>query len=211
MPLAPGTYGRPPRSEDQSKGTGGRAHDLRCTGPSRGRTRQLGWLGLRRSSLIREPHAHLLELHGLSRAGSAELLRELLGRSIRDMWCPRRTPSVPAIRSICVRLRVRLIEWGVRRRAAATVAGVVEQRLEQLTSRTGELRRSLPVFLSGCGGPGAVHARAGSCGPGVWAVGAGAGAVAWQGGAGDRAALRRCADPSSRRPCPARCCRGGGR
>ena len=37
-----------------------------------------------RSSLIREPTVHLLELHGLSRAGSAELLRELLGRGMPE-------------------------------------------------------------------------------------------------------------------------------
>ena len=52
-----------------------------------------GWRGAR-SSLIREPHAHLLELHGLSRAGSAELLRELLGRSMPE-------PVVSQAHAIC--------------------------------------------------------------------------------------------------------------
>lgn len=42
-----------------------------------------GWRGVR-SSLMREPHAHLMELHGLSQAGSAELLHELLGGRVPE-------------------------------------------------------------------------------------------------------------------------------
>ncbi|HEX6756812.1 MAG TPA: AAA family ATPase [Propionibacteriaceae bacterium] len=105
-----------------------------------------GWRGAR-SSLIREPHAHLLELHGLSRAGSAELLRELLGRSMPEH-------VVSQAHAICAGNPFYLREVArARNRVAgsdvelpATLAGVVEQHLEQLTPRTRELLRASSIL-----------------------------------------------------------------
>src|SRR5215207_3249955 len=104
-----------------------------------------GWRGAR-SSLIREPHVHLLELHGLSRAGSAELLRELLGRRVPEH-------VVSQAHAICAGnpFYLREVARALDRVAGsvelpATLAGVVEQRIEQLTPRTRELLRASSIL-----------------------------------------------------------------
>ncbi len=105
-----------------------------------------GWRGAR-SSLIREPHAHLLELHGLSRAGSAELLRELLGRSLPEHVVSQ-AHAICAGNPFYLREVARALDRvaGSDVELPATLAGVVEQRLEQLTPRTRELLRASSIL-----------------------------------------------------------------
>jgi predicted ATPase len=105
-----------------------------------------GWRGVR-SSLMREPHAHLMEVHGLSQAGSAELLHELLGGRVPEQLVSH-AYAVSAGNPFYLREVVRALD----RVAAsdvelpATLAGVVEQRLEQLTPRTRELLRASSIL-----------------------------------------------------------------
>ena len=105
-----------------------------------------GWRGAR-SSLIREPHGHLLELHGLSRAGSAELLRELLGRSLPEHVVSQ-AHAICAGNPFYLREVARALDRvaGSDVELPATLAGVVEQRLEQLTPRTRELLRASSIL-----------------------------------------------------------------
>jgi DNA-binding CsgD family transcriptional regulator/tetratricopeptide (TPR) repeat protein len=105
-----------------------------------------GWSGVR-SSLIREPHVHLLELHGLSRADSAELLRELLGGRAPDQLVSH-AHAISAGNPFYLREVVRALNRvaGSDIELPATLAGVVEQRLEQLTPRTRELLRASSIL-----------------------------------------------------------------
>lgn len=105
-----------------------------------------GWRG-GRSSLMREPRAHLMELRGLSQAGSAELLHELLGGRVPEQLVSH-AYAISAGNPFYLREVVRALD-----RAAAsdvelpaTLAGVVEQRLEQLTPRTRELLRASSIL-----------------------------------------------------------------
>jgi len=105
-----------------------------------------GWRSVR-PSVIREPHTSLLELRGLSDAGSAELLRALLGGTVSDRL-------VSHAQAICAGnpFYLREVGYALRRGGGlgielpATLAGVLEQRLERLTPRTRELLRASSVL-----------------------------------------------------------------
>lgn len=105
-----------------------------------------GWLRVR-PGLIREPHASVLELHGLSAAGSAELLRELLGGKMPDELVSD-AHAVSAGNPFYLREVARTLSRGegLDVELPATLAGVVEQRLEQLRPRTRELLRASSIL-----------------------------------------------------------------
>jgi DNA-binding CsgD family transcriptional regulator len=105
-----------------------------------------GWRGAR-SSLIREPHAHLLELHGLSHADSAELLHELLGGRVPEELVSR-AHAISAGNPSYLREVAQALDRvaGSDVELPATLAGVVEQRLENLTPRTRELLRASSIL-----------------------------------------------------------------
>lgn len=105
-----------------------------------------GWRRVR-PGLIREPKASVLELHGLSEAGSAELLRELLGGTVPDQLVSD-AHAVSAGNPFYLREVARTLSRGegLAVELPATLAGVVEQRLEQLGPRTRELLRASSIL-----------------------------------------------------------------
>src|SRR5215203_216991 len=89
---------------------------------------------------------HLLQLHGLSRAGSAELLRELLGRRVPEHVVSQ-AHAISAGNPFYLREVARALDRVVGSvELPATLAGVVEQRIEQLTPRTRELLRASSIL-----------------------------------------------------------------